>query len=280
MVVILAHGAAGDGELVNAAGADGRGCLAAEDDALRQLVVIGLVLERTVVEPGDIKCGSHVVAHYGIRRVHAHRDRPCGILAVADGRQPVRHLRSLCLVVLVGHFVAYAPHHDGGCVAEVADEVYQVAFRPLVEVLVVTVGYLGRAPFVERLGHDHDAHFVAQADEFGRRHIVRCADGVRAHFFQLQEAASQRAFVHGHAQRAQVLVVADAFELNDAPVEQEALSGGYFDGAEAERVGHAVAETAAVVEARHGAVQVRRFQIPPLRSNQVEELNGNAVRRA
>ena len=87
------------------------------------------------------------------------------------------------------------------------------------------------------------------------------------------------AFVHGHAQRAQVVMVTYALELHRPAIEQEALVGDHLYGADAERSRHAVAKPRSVVEPRHGLVQVRGIQVPPLRLSHAQQFVDQTVRR-
>ena len=91
---------------------------------------------------------------------------------------------------------------------------------------------------------------------------------------------AQGTLVDSHAQRAQVFVVAHAFKLHDAAVEQEALVGYELDGAYAEACHDAVAQAVAVIEAAYDVVQVGRVEVPALRAVYEERLVDDAVRRA
>ena len=237
VVVILRHALAHHGELVDAARADGRSGLAAQDDLLRQLLVVLRVLEGAVVEARHVQDGGHVVVDHGVRGIHAVGDGARGVLAVADVLQEARQLRAYIAVPLVGHLVADAPHHDAGVVAEVAQQVHQVFLRPFIEEEVVAVGHLRALPAVEGFGHQHHAHFVAGFHQFGGRHVVRGADGVATHVLQDAHLAADAGLVGDAAQGAEVVVVAHALEDDAFTVQEEALVGDDLDGADAKTGG-------------------------------------------
>ena len=93
---------------------------------------------------------------------------------------------------------------------------------------------LAAPPGVERLVHDQHAQAVGGLQQLGRGRVVAGADGVGAHLLQDLELALERARVHGRAQRAEVVVVADALDGDPPAVEQEARVGVERDGADAE----------------------------------------------
>jgi hypothetical protein len=63
---------------------------------------------------------------------------------------------------------------------------------------------------------------------------VRCADGVDAHVAHDLELPFHRAAIERAAERALVVVQANALELHAAAVEMEAVVGGEFECADAE----------------------------------------------
>ena len=135
---------------------------------------------------------------------------------------------------LRGNLVADAPHHHTRVVAIVAEHVDHVALRPCVEEPVVAVLTLGDIPLVERLQHHHESQLVAEPDQFGRRHVVRSADGIAAHVLEDAQLPADGRFVHGGAERAEVVVQADAFDLPALPVQFEAAFGGHGNAPDAE----------------------------------------------
>ena len=200
----------------------------------------------------------------GIHAVHALRARPRGVFAV---HQVLHHPAQLGTPrrPLVEHFVANAPHRHGGVVAVMAHDVRQVALHPLVVELVVSVGHLFRAPFVEGLHHQEHARLVAGPHQFGRRHVVRCAVGVAAHVLQQLQAVADGLFVDGRAQRSQVMMVARAPQHQLLAVEEKALVGDDLHGADAERRLIGVAQGSLVIHLRVRPVKMRMAAIPKLR---------------
>jgi hypothetical protein len=110
-------------------------------------------------------------------------------------------------------------------VAVAADHVAQVALAPLREVLAVAVLYFRPAPHVEGLVHHQEAHAVGELEQLRRGRVVARADRVRAHALQDLELALERAAVDGRAERAEVVVVADALQLDARPFSTKPLVG-------------------------------------------------------
>ena len=228
MVRIFVHGAAYDRELVDAPCAQGGGCLAAENYSLWQLGIVLLIFVRPVVESRYIHHGGHVVVYHGIRCIHTLCDRSGRVFPVADVLEHQRELGTAVPVPLVRHLIADAPHDYARVVAEMAQEVDKVFFRPFVEHLVVSVLYFCRSPFVERFGHEHHSHFVACFHQFRGRHIVGCPYGVASHVLEDAYLPSDAGFVGDASQRTEVMVVADSAEDYLLPVEEEALAVDYL----------------------------------------------------
>jgi hypothetical protein len=134
---------------------------------------------------------------------------------------------------LFAHFVADAPHDDGGVVAVAADEGAGVGLGPIGEDAAVIVGGFGAAPGVEGFIEDDEAHLVGEFEKLRRGRIVAGADGVAAHVLEDFELALQRADVDGAAEGSEIVVIADAVHFDLFAVEEEAF-GSEFDGADAE----------------------------------------------
>ena len=91
---------------------------------------------------------------------------------------------------------------------------------------------LAAFPFVKGFIDHQEAHAVAQIEQLGIRRIVAGADRVAARFFQLFKAPSPYVFRHGGAQRARVVVEADAFQLPARPIEEETFIRVKAEGAD------------------------------------------------
>ena len=217
---------------------------------------------RPVIESRNVHHRGHVVRRHGVGGVHALRHGARGVFAVADILEPEGEFRAPVSVPLVGHFVAYAPHHDARVVAEPADEVHQIALGPLAELLVVAVFDLLRLPLVERFGHDHHARFVAYFDQLRSRHVVRGAYGVAAHLLQQPDPVPDRRLVHDAAQRSEVVVETDAPEFQRLAVQPESFALHGFDRADAEHGDVAVLQLAAFVDLRSRGVERRSVGRP------------------
>ena len=166
---------------------------------------------------------------------------------------------------LLRDLVADAVHDDAGMIAVAVDHVADIALRPLVEIFAVAVGHLGPAPHVERLIHDHEAHAVAVFQKLGRGRIVAGADGVHTGGFHDLQLALGGAAVDGRSQRAEVVMVADALDLDVPPVQEEALLLVEDNGANAERCAVAVHDFLVdVQDFAHQRVHVRMLDVPAL----------------
>ncbi len=78
------------------------------------------------------------------------------------------------------------------------------------------------------------AHPVGEFEQFGRGRVVARADGVDAHLFHNFKLPLQRPRVDRAAERAEVVVVADAVEKDALAVEKEAALRVELDRANAE----------------------------------------------
>lgn len=99
-----------------------------------------------------------------------------------------------------------------------ADHRPQVLLVPVREDQVEVERGLATVPDVERLIHHEKAHPVDELEQFGRRGIVRHADGVRPHVTQDLELPLGRARVECRAERAKVVVLIDA--VDDDPLDR------------------------------------------------------------
>ncbi len=225
-----------------AEGADGGNALGA-DHAPGGVVVAVLLREQLaahvpavhVVVADDVESvqelhrGASVV---GGDVVVAGRDRPRRVLAADDRHEPLED-RDAFRRILLADLVAGAPEDDGRVVAVAAHEVRQVALRPLGEVPVVALLDLAHGPLVERLGHDQEAHAVAQVEELGGRRVVRGADGVRPHRLQDLEPPFPHPLGHRRADGAAVVVQVHPVHPHTPAVEEEPAVGVVREGPDA-----------------------------------------------
>ena len=183
---------------------------------------------------------------------------------MADVLEEFRHFVAFRLA-LGRDLVADAPHHDTRVVAVLMEHVHHVPFSPFIEKAVVAVGAFGYVPFVERLYHHHEAHLVTKAHKFRSRHVVGCADGIAAHILQKVELMPKGGNIDGGAERAEVMMVADALELAALTVEIESLFRYELYGADAETGLVDILKAAAVINPCDGGVESRRLRGPQLR---------------
>ena len=137
-----------------------------------------------------------------------------------------------------------------------------VLFVPVVEQQVIIVLRLAAFPAVERFVHHHHAQAVAQIEQFRRGRIVAGADGVAAHFLQDLNLPLQRAGVDGRAERAEVVMVANAVERHALAVQQKSVVRRELDGADAERRFVAVHQFAVLFDGGDGDIALRFLDAP------------------
>ena len=113
---------------------------------------------------------------------------------------------------LFSDFIADAPDENARMVAIAQHHVFKIAFVPLIPVKMIVKFRLLFLPHVKGFVHDNEAHPVCEFEQLGRRRIVRSANAIDSHRFQHLQLTLQRARVDGGAQRAQVVVIADAAE--------------------------------------------------------------------
>ena len=120
------------------------------------------------------------------------------------------------LRTLLGDFVADAPEDDAGMIAVAAQFGAPILLVPVVEEQMIIVFGFAAFPAVEGLIHDDHAQAVAEIEQFRGGRIVAGANGVAAHLLQDFDLPLQGADVDGGAQRAEVVVVADAVQAERA----------------------------------------------------------------
>ena len=85
-----------------------------------------------------------------------------------------------------------------------------ILFVPVIEKKMVIIWRLATPPAIEHLVHHKGTPFVSQFEQFRRRRIVARANGVAAHVLQNFKLPLQRAIIKSRAQRAQIVMIANA----------------------------------------------------------------------
>ncbi len=141
--------------------------------------------------------------------------------------------RARIRVVGVIDLVACAPGDDRGVVAVRINHVLEVALMPgrefvgialvprRVDIVPLPPLVLGVLPLVECLVDDVEAERVAQPVEFGRMRVVRHAHSVAAHLLELQQPPQPHRRRHRRAERAGILVQANALQRPVLAVDEE-----------------------------------------------------------
>ena len=153
-------------------------------------------------------------------RRHFHCRRNARFNRLRHPRKPLRHLalririklvtpllqlnRKLqaSFIYLLSNLVADRPHHNARTIAALLYQILQIALPPLVKEKVVPVFAFCLRPRIERFGHHHKAHLVANFQLLFARHIVRSANGVAAHLLQERQLASESIAVECRTQRS------------------------------------------------------------------------------
>ena len=118
-------------------------------------------------------------------------------------------------------------------------------------------------PFVVKLVDHQNAVFVTQIHKAFAIGVVRGTDMVHAERFQQLNAFLDGTVVCRRAQRAQRMVVGDAFQQHFLSVELHAEGGRELYRAHAEMFAHAVCHRAVFVIERHlYLIQMRTFAVP------------------
>ena len=223
-------------------------------------------MHRRVIEAGDIDFGGHLVLDSVVPAIESRGSGPRGVLLVEETGEAARVAPALGLrVVLLGNFVADAPQDDARMIAVAARHVARIVFRPVGEVLAVAVGHLRHAPHIEGLVHHQQAEPVAVFENLRRRRVVAGAQRIDAGGFEDLQLAFDSAPVDGRAQRAEVVVVADALQFQVAAVQGEALLFIETNRANAERRGVAVHSQIVLKHLGHQRIEIGMVDIPALR---------------
>ena len=201
MVVILLHGLTRHREFIHTARADSRSCLTAQNNLLRQLLIVFGILVGTIIESGYVHSSRHIIVDYSIWSIHTLSDRTGRVFAMTDILQHTWKFRSVISIPLVGHFITDTPHHNTRIIAIVTNKIYQVFLNPLIEYLVIAIRHFCRFPFIKWFRHQHHTHFITRLYQFRSRHIVRSTDGVTAHILQDTDLAADGRIIYRSSQR-------------------------------------------------------------------------------
>ena len=150
----------------------------------------------------------------------------------------------------------------------------QVRLVPGGEVAAVVVARFRERPAIEGLDLQEKAEPVAKLDKFGRGRVVAGTDGVNPGRAQDFELTLHRAHVDGRAERAEVVVQADALEGHPPVVEQKAARRVKADRADAEGGLDAIPQATVLAEGGHGDVAPGSVEVPELRSRHLEAEGG------
>ena len=229
-VIIAAADVKGIVILIIAPAAHGGRGLAAHDDPVGVLLIMGLIVGGivtafTVVEAGDVTDVGHLL-HVVIAKASDEV-----IIALGGGSGGIHFLDPAIELGGSLHrgshdFVTQRPHDDTGVILSPLHHVFDVELRPslarrgvrmggsLAEETVVVIGPLSVLPTVEGLVDDHQTQPVADLQQLVRGRIVGHADSVDSHFLHGLHLPLDGPVVGYCAQRALVVVHTHAVELH------------------------------------------------------------------
>ena len=173
----------------------------------REKFVFTIVLADDIEQIGE----AVIVIVAGIGTEESLSDRAGRIVLVEDFDQAGKNLLGVLGFRRIADFVAGTVKNDAGMVAVASDDIRNIELRPFVEVKVIVGAVFANGPAVEQFVYDKKTHAVAEVEEFWRGRIVSGADGIAANLFEQGETALPRAEWNGSAERASVVVEADAF---------------------------------------------------------------------
>ena len=127
--------------------------------------------------------------------------------------------------------------------------------------MIIVRVFAGR-PAIKRLVHHNEAHLVAQIQQLRSRRIVARADGVDAGLAQNFQLPLQRADVDGRAERAEIVVVANAVQLDVLAVKKKSFVHGELRSADAKRRFVNIHGASVLFHRGHDDIALRLFQAP------------------
>ena len=239
----------------------------ADDFARWILLVRGQDFVLPIILADDVEhvCQSVIVVVAGVRAEQRLRHRPGRVGFVGNCHQSPEN--ALCQFRLrrVVNFVAHAVKDDAGMIAVAQNGVAFVRFRPFVEIQMIVVGILGHSPAIEHFVHHQKSHAVAQIEKLRRGRVVRGANGIhseRLQGFQPFFPDTQR---HRRAERAAIVMQANALDLEILSVQPEAGVRLEMRVADAEGRRRFVQHRAGRNDFADGVVKLRIVKVPELR---------------
>src|SRR5580765_8818026 len=114
-------------------------------------------------------------------------------------------------------------------IAVAADECADVFFVPIRKEEVVIVAGLAANPAIEGFVHDDEPETIGDVEQFRSRRVVAGANGIAAHLLKDFELTFERAGVDGGAERAEIVMIANAVERDALAVQKETVVSSEFD---------------------------------------------------
>ena len=167
--------------------------------------------------------------------------------------------------VCSGIFVADAPEHDAGMIAIAADQHAGVFFRP-VRQKAGCIRWPSCLAASSQTSHPSprcpSCHTVRAAPALAG--VVARANCIAAHILEHLDLPFKRAIVDCGAERAQIVVIADAVELGMFAVDGKSFVGVELDRADAEGSLVGIDDLAILLDGRDGDIAIGSFQAPKL----------------
>ena len=141
----------------------------------------------------------------------------------------------------------------------------QILFMPIVPQLVVCVGGFTQRPTVEGFIHNQHSEAVAHIQQFGRGRIMASANGIAAHPLQEFHLPLQSPGVDCRAQRAQIMVIADALQRHAFAVQKKTIIRRELNRADAKWGFVIIHDFPILLNRSHHHVALRMLNAPQLR---------------
>src|SRR5262249_19133698 len=111
-------------------------------------------------------------------------------------------------------------------IAVAANECADIFFVPIRKEQMIIIARLSADPAVEGFIHHDEAEAIGDVEQFRSGRVMTGANSVTAHFFECFELTFECAAVNGGAERAEVMVIANAVQRNTLAVQKEAVVSG------------------------------------------------------
>ena len=132
--------------------------------------------------------------------------------------QPSCNLLPMLIRMRVINFISDGPKEHAGMIAIPANPAGDILSRPINKESCIVIGRLRALPHVKALRVYQESHAIRQLHKLWCRRIVTRANAVHAHPAQNCKLTLECLLVKGRAKASQIMMLADAMYLHDAPI--------------------------------------------------------------